>query len=111
MKSENRDAKTIFGEALPLSAPAERAAYLDRACAGDLVLRQEVESLLIAYAQAGDFLGQTRPLPASDFLIERTGVMIGRYKLLEKIGEGGWLGGKCVSCALLRWPRWTPSEG
>ena len=57
-----------------------------------MALRQEVESLLSAYAQAqaGDFLGQTRPLPASDFLIERTGTMIGRYKLLEKIGEGGF---------------------
>jgi eukaryotic-like serine/threonine-protein kinase len=90
MKSEHRDAKVIFGEALRLSLPAERAAYLDQACAGDLVLRREVESLLSAYAQAGDFLNQTCPLPAPDLLIERTGTMIGRYKLLEKIGEGGF---------------------
>ena len=80
----------IFGEALRLSVAAERAAYLDQACAGDLALRQEVESLLSAHAQAGDFLDQTRSLPAPDFLIERTGTMIGRYKLLEKIGEGGF---------------------
>ncbi len=80
----------IFGEALRLSVPAERQAYLDQACAGDLALRQEVESLLSAHDQAGDFLGHTIPLPAPDFLIERLGTMIGRYKLLQKIGEGGF---------------------
>jgi serine/threonine protein kinase/WD40 repeat protein len=92
MNSENRDAKTIFGEALKLTTPGERQAYLDQACAGNQELRQEVESLLGAYARAqeGDFLGQTRPLPASDFLIEPTGTMIGRYKLLQRIGEGGF---------------------
>jgi eukaryotic-like serine/threonine-protein kinase len=90
MNSENRDAKVIFGEALRLSVPAARAAYLDQACAGDLVLRQEVESLLSAYAQAGHFLDQTHHLPTPDLLIECTGMMIGRYKLLEKIGEGGF---------------------
>ena len=90
MKSENRDAKLIFGEALRLSVPAERAAYLDQACGQDLVLRQEVESLLSAYAQAGDFLGQTRALRASDLLSEHAGTRIGRYKLLEQIGEGGF---------------------
>jgi hypothetical protein len=90
MKSEHRDAKEIFGEALRLSVPAERAAYLDQACAGDVALRQEVESLLNAYAQAGDFLDQTRPLPAPDYLVERTGTMIGRYRLVQKIGEGGF---------------------
>ena len=90
MKSENPDAQLIFGEALSLSVPAEREAFLDQACAGNQALRQEVESLLSAYAQAGDFLGQTLPLPAPDLSIERTGTMIGRYKLLEKIGEGGF---------------------
>jgi hypothetical protein len=42
------------------------------------------------YEQAGDFLGQTIKLPPSDFVIEPTGTMIGRYKLLAKIGEGGF---------------------
>ncbi len=90
MKSENRDAKLIFGEALRLSVPAERAAYLDQTCAEDPGLRQEVESLLSAHAQAGDFLNQTRPLPAPDLVIEHAGTRIGRYKLLEQIGEGGF---------------------
>ena len=90
MKSENRNAKLVFGEALRLRVPAERAAYLDQACAEDLVLRQEVESLLFAHAQAGEFLDLTRSIPAPDFLIECAGTMIGRYKLLQKIGEGGF---------------------
>src|SRR5690349_1182622 len=90
MKSGNRDVESIFGEALRLSVPAERETYLERACAGNQELRQEVVALLSAHAQAGDFLHQTRVLPASDFLIERTGTMIGRYKLLQKIGEGGF---------------------
>src|ERR1035441_8758302 len=90
MKPENPDAELTFGEALRLSVPAERAAYLDQACGGNQAFRQKMESLLSAHAQAGDFLNQTRPLPASDVLIERTGTMVGRYKLLEQIGEGGF---------------------
>jgi serine/threonine protein kinase len=90
MKLENPDAKLIFAEALSLSVPNAREAYLDQACTGNQPLREEVESLLSAHAKAGDFLNQTYPLLASDFLIERTGTMIGRYKLLEKIGEGGF---------------------
>jgi hypothetical protein len=37
--------------------PSQRAAFLVEACAGDEVLRQEVETLLVAYEQAGSFLG------------------------------------------------------
>ncbi len=90
MKSENPDVKLIFAEALRLSVPAERAAYLDQACADKPALRQDIESLLVAHAQAGDFLNETQPLPAPGYLVERTGTMVGRYKLLEKIGEGGF---------------------
>src|SRR5262245_27645878 len=47
---------TIFGEALELSDPAARAAYLDRACADDAAVRARVEALLAAHASAGRFL-------------------------------------------------------
>jgi tetratricopeptide (TPR) repeat protein len=86
----NPNAKTIFGETLRLSGPAERQAYLDQACAGNEALRHDVESLLSAYEHAGDFFSRTRQFDGSDFLPERPGTMIGRYKLLEKIGEGGF---------------------
>jgi serine/threonine protein kinase/tetratricopeptide (TPR) repeat protein len=90
MNSLKQVAADVFSEAMALTNPAERRAYLDRACAGNQLLRTEVESLLLAHEQAGDFLGQTVKLTESDFVIERTGTMIGRYKLLEKIGEGGF---------------------
>ncbi len=46
MNAEDPDAIRIFGEALGLTLPAERAVYLEQACAGNAALRQEVESLL-----------------------------------------------------------------
>ena len=52
MKSNKPDTKIVFGEALRLSVPAERAAYLERACAGNDPLRHEVEFLLAAAAEA-----------------------------------------------------------
>jgi len=85
--------ETIFAEALRLP-PKQRAAYLDQATQGNAELRQEVESLLRGYA-TGDFLEQAG---ASEFrqtlqltipVTEKPGDRIGRYKLLQQIGEGG----------------------
>src|SRR6266496_1206070 len=92
----------VFGEARRLPA-GERAAYLDEACAGDGVLRQRVEQLLRSSEQAGDFLqepalGAQRPADAlpspkppqkAAATGENVGDRIGRYKLLQQIGEGG----------------------
>ncbi|MGO8836575.1 MAG: serine/threonine protein kinase [Limisphaerales bacterium] len=89
MKAEER-IKEIFAQALERKSPAEREKYLAEASQGDQELRREIESLLRAGEQAGDFLGQTLRLPVSDLMTERTGTMIGRYKLLQKIGEGGF---------------------
>src|ERR1039458_4749322 len=90
MNLPKHNAKDIFAEALRLANAAERAAYLDRTCAGDPALRQEVESLLGAYAQAGDFLRPTISILEPDPAHEHAGTRIGRYKLLEQIGEGGF---------------------
>ena len=62
MKSERPEAEVIFGKGLRLSKPAEREAYLARACAGNAQLRNEVKSLLSAHQRAGDFLGRIQPL-------------------------------------------------
>jgi serine/threonine protein kinase/Flp pilus assembly protein TadD len=86
---QERRLEEIFSAARKLP-PQKRAAFLEQACGGDAELRRQADSLLAAHDQAGDFLDHTIPLPASDFLIERTGTMIGRYKLLQKIGEGGF---------------------
>src|SRR5262245_66346062 len=48
--------RTVFLGALDREDPAERAAYLDAACAGDPALRQRVEQLLRSHEQAEGFL-------------------------------------------------------
>src|SRR5947207_13656888 len=52
---EWQDIKRLFHAALELS-PEERPAFLREVCNGDEPVRQEVESLLLAHDQAGDFI-------------------------------------------------------
>ena len=89
MKPNSDSIKEIFSLALQTKAPAEREQYLAEACQGQPELRQQVESLLQAHEQAGAFLDKTVQLTASNPVAERAGTMIGRYKLLQQIGEGG----------------------
>jgi serine/threonine protein kinase/TPR repeat protein len=92
MKAPNGE-ETIFAAALALP-PEDRAAYLDESCGDDGDLRQRVEVLLQAHV-GGEFLEEpAAPLAAqtlriSPVISERPGDMIGRYKLLQQIGEGG----------------------
>jgi eukaryotic-like serine/threonine-protein kinase len=87
-------ANELFLKALELRAPGERQEYLDGACAGDVALRAEVESLLEASARAGSFLESPAPNLVATVeepsVAERPGTVIGPYKLLEQIGEGGF---------------------
>src|SRR5207253_3063508 len=86
--------ESIFAAAVALASAADRAAYLNQACAGDAALRGHVEALVRAHERAGHLLD--RPVPGGP---EQTGaytpsekpgaVIAGRYKLLEEIGEGG----------------------
>ncbi len=90
--SPNRDVD-IFTEALQ-KPPRDRAAFLDRACGRDGSLRRRVQALLEAHEDAGDFLrepasGLPTPEPQGMIAGERPGDRIGRYKLLQQIGEGG----------------------
>ena len=86
------DESSIFLEALQKQTPEDRAAYLDGACAGDAELRRSVEMLLKAHAKAGDFLNKAPAEVGSTIdqpLGEARGTVIGPYKLLQQIGEGG----------------------
>ena len=87
-------ADAIFDAALDLP-PAQRAAYLDKACRQDAGLRRHVENLLKAHENAGEFLAQPAAPPRNQTIAislppeEPAGDLIGRYKILQKIGEGG----------------------
>jgi serine/threonine protein kinase/WD40 repeat protein len=91
MNPEPDPVESLF--ALVLGKPAaERAAYLDQACAGDAALRQRIEALLKAHAEASGeaFLtGPYQPASIVDAATEGPGTRIGPYKLLQQIGEGG----------------------
>jgi serine/threonine protein kinase/tetratricopeptide (TPR) repeat protein len=104
----------IFTHALKLATPAERAAFLDGACAGNAELRENVERLLRAHANDPGFLEppamaamaqesieeESATCPDPEVPVESTAaeppptegpdiVIAGRYKLIERIGEGG----------------------
>jgi serine/threonine protein kinase len=97
MTTWNPRANDLFLKALELGSAVERQKYLDEACGGEIALRAEVEALLKASARAGSFLESLAldpdatcdldPTPRP--LTEGPGTVIGPYKLLEQIGEGG----------------------
>ncbi|HEY2827943.1 MAG TPA: protein kinase, partial [Pirellulales bacterium] len=81
----------VFAQALAKTDAAARAEFLEQACGDDSALRERVEALLTAHAATGNFV----KLPDLDIastvtLSEGPGSRIGRYKLLEQIGEGGF---------------------
>jgi serine/threonine protein kinase len=92
MAADPQDEESIFHAALARPV-AERAAYVQAACGSDPELLAQIESLLTAYEVHDDFL-EAPPageavVPGDSLVTEGPGTVIGRYKLLEKIGEGG----------------------
>jgi serine/threonine protein kinase/tetratricopeptide (TPR) repeat protein len=93
MGEQSNRAKAIFLAAVEEHAPQRWPAFLEQACAGDGWLRGEVEKLLRAHAAMGSFheashtaLRATVEHPVS----EGPGTVIGPYRLLEQVGEGGF---------------------
>jgi serine/threonine protein kinase len=84
---------SIFLALLEIDDASERLAYLDRVCAADSALRTQVEQLLKAHHEPGRFMDRPAAAlvaPLEDpFVSEHPGTVIGPYKLLEQIGEGG----------------------
>jgi tetratricopeptide (TPR) repeat protein len=83
----------IYWDAAHIASPAERQAYLDQACGDEVRLRRKVEQLLEVRSQAEDFLESPALAPvvtaAEQPTSEGSGTVIGPYKLVEPIGEGG----------------------
>ena len=84
--------RQIFEHALDLESAGERLGYVKGACADDAALLARVQALLQAHDESSRFLPDD-PSGAATVLFpttEQAGAVIGRYKLLEKIGEGGF---------------------
>ena len=91
----------LLDEAVQLEHEADRKAFLDRTCEGNAALRQKLEALIHDYLRADHFFGdveegfgiETQAADQKDAnnidLGEGEGSVIGRFTLLEKIGEGG----------------------
>ncbi len=86
--------ESILAAAVELESETQRRAFVDRACAGDPALQRRVEELIANHFCAGSFL--EAPAAALGVTVdeptvrERPGTVIGPYKLLEQIGEGGF---------------------
>src|SRR5271169_4903397 len=104
MSERPKAPKDLFLAALEVM-PAQRSAFLDEACAGDAGLRRQVEALLQVHDEPDSLLDRPRidlglvadasPSGLSstvgmDAVAEEPGTVIGPYKLLEQIGEGGF---------------------
>lgn len=85
--------RSLFMQALEIDDLAQRERLLERECGNDLELRQRIERLLSAHAAAGGILDQPAVEPqgtdAFQPLTESVGTVIGPFKLIQQIGEGG----------------------
>ncbi len=94
MESPEQLEERLFTEALAV-APAGRDRFLDEACRGNPALRERLEALLLAHESAGMFMAPRespmgdRPQLPLQGIGDEQGKRIGRYKLLQKLGEGG----------------------
>jgi len=89
---EQKSEEQIFNAAVQFESRAERDAYVAKACRDDQKLLASVQALL-QHHDASSFLDA--PILEPDLILEKspltegTGTIVGRYKLLERIGEGG----------------------
>ena len=91
MNVDSQQEKRIFYAASAVSDPAERNSLLDHLCEDDAGLRARVDALFLAH----DSRMLVRSAPDNDLSetplsSDQTGTIAGRYKLLQRIGEGGF---------------------
>jgi serine/threonine protein kinase/Flp pilus assembly protein TadD len=101
MQSAAQPIESILAAAVELNSEAERQQFLDQACAGDVDLKKRLQQLIDNHFRAGSFLESPVALAAPHGgeglratvalpISEVQGTIIGPYKLLEQIGEGGF---------------------
>ncbi len=110
MNESSQSEEALFEEARLLSHPSERGAFLDRVCGNNQTLRERIKALLTADEEAERFFEAvvtSQTIPVSELANELApglsmssamgaspsegpGMVINNYKLLERIGEGGW---------------------
>jgi len=84
---------TLFAQAIAIDSAEQRAAFLADSCKSDPALRREVEGLVRDHFRAGEFLERPAAciaVAADEPVCERPGTVIGPYKLMEQIGQGGF---------------------
>src|SRR4051794_35116996 len=93
MASVILDEKAIFNVAREITSPDARAEYLRQACGTDSSLFERIQVLLRAYEGQASFLESPPVMGVSPTIdqpvAETPGRVIGPYKLLQQIGEGG----------------------
>jgi eukaryotic-like serine/threonine-protein kinase len=92
MATDVNPIESILAAAVEIGSDAQRRAYVEQACGGDEELKRRVQQMIEDHFRAGSFLesgagdlGRT----ADQGVAERPGTVIGPYKLLQQIGEGG----------------------
>ena len=85
-KPNPNDEESIFAAAIEIEVPAEREAYVLGECRDNVPLHDRLQALLKSHDKERTFL---KP-PSRDDVVEKPGTVIGPYKLLQQIGEGGF---------------------
>jgi serine/threonine protein kinase/WD40 repeat protein len=87
------DEEAVFQRAIEIVSPHDRAEFLERSCGDDHTLRQRVEQLLNAHFHPDPFFEaiptELASITPPDHALETVGAIIGRYEILEQIGDGG----------------------
>jgi serine/threonine protein kinase/Flp pilus assembly protein TadD len=90
---ETRSIESILAAAVEIDSTTQRQDFIAQACAGDAELQRRVGALVENHFRAGSFL-EVSPFAwfnmSGESIPERPGAVIGPYKLLEQVGEGGF---------------------
>jgi|GEM_PF-160674 len=92
MSKTTEQEKELFNQALDIESADVRAVFLENSCGADTEKLRRIERLISAYEAAGGFIPTKQDDPAflaTSLVSEGPGTRIGRYKLLQQIGEGG----------------------